>query len=212
MARDIEPPAIFWNFSPSAAESHAERMQRNLAEESDTHLLGKAAGGSEEAFVALYRRHQGRVFRFALRMSGDQATAEEVVQEVFLTVIRGPVRYDASRASFAAWLLGVTRNHVLRILDGAPRLEPESDTELPDTSADALTALLERESKETVRRAVLTLPPAYREALVLCDLEELEYAEAARAVGCSLGTIRSRLHRARGLLAAKLTSGWGCAV
>ena len=187
-------------------------MQRNLAGEGDSQLLGKAAGGSEEAFVALYRRHQGRVFRFALRMSGDEATAEEVVQEVFLTVIRGPLRYDASRGSFAAWLLGVARNHVLRILDSGLRLEPESETELPDTSADALTALLERESKEALRRAVLTLPPAYREALALCDLEELEYAEAARVVGCSLGTIRSRLHRARALLAAKLTSARGCAV
>jgi len=212
MGRGTEPPAIFWNFSPSAAESHAERMQRNLAEESDTHLLGKAAGGSEEAFVALYRRHHGRVFRFALRMSGDEATAEEVVQEVFLTVIRGPVRYDAARASFAAWLLGVARNHVLRIFDDGVRLEPESETELPDTSVDALTALVERESKEALRRAVLTLPAVYREALVLCDLEELEYAEAARVVGCSLGTIRSRLHRARSLLAAKLTSARGCAV
>jgi len=187
-------------------------MQGSLSDESDGHLLGKAAGGSEEAFVVLYRRHQGRVFRFALRMSGDEATAEEVVQEVFLTVIRGPVRYDASRASLAAWLLGVARNHVLRILEGGQRLDPESETELPDPSADALTALLERESKETVRRAVLSLPAAYREVLALCDLEELEYAEAARVVGCSLGTIRSRLHRARGLLAAKLTSARGCAV
>jgi len=208
----VETPATFWNFSPSAAESHAERMQRSLSDESDTELLGKAWSGCEEAFVAVYRRHQGRVFRFALRMSGDEATAEEVVQEVFLTVIRGPLRFDASRASLAAWLLGVARNHVLRILQGGMRLQPESETELPDTSVDALTALLERESKEALRRAVLSLPAAYREALVLCDLEEMEYAEAARVVGCSLGTIRSRLHRARSLLAAKLTSARGCAV
>jgi len=212
MARDTDTPAGFWNFSPPAGESHAERMQRTVAEDSDSQLLGRAAGGSEEAFVVLYRRHQGRVFRFALRMSGDEATAEEVVQEVFLAVIRGPVRYDASRGSLVAWLLGVARNHVLRILESGLRREPESETELPDTSADALTALLERESTETLRRAVLTLPSVYREALVLCDLEELEYAEAARAVGCSVGTIRSRLHRARSLLAAKLTSPRGCAV
>jgi RNA polymerase sigma-70 factor (ECF subfamily) len=207
--RAIGLPATFWNFPPRAREYHAERMQRSLADESDSDLLQRAAEGSEDAFVALYRRHQGRVFRFALRMSGDEATAEEVVQEVFLTVIRGPVRYDAARASLGAWLLGVARIHVLRALHGRPAVAREAETadrEAPDTSRDVLTALLERESVEALRRAVLSLPEAYREVLALCDLEELDYAEAARALGCSLGTIRSRLHRARNLLAAKLAA------
>jgi RNA polymerase sigma-70 factor, ECF subfamily len=192
-------------------------MPASPSEESDSDLLGLAAGGSEEAFVALYRRHQGRVFRFALRMSGDEATAEEVVQEVFLTVIRGPLRYQAARASLGAWLLGVARNHVMRALAREPKIAREAETpdvEAPDTSADALEALLARESSDALRRAVLSLPAAYREALALCDLEELDYAEAARAVGCSVGTIRSRLHRARNLLAVKLAAAGakGCAV
>jgi RNA polymerase sigma-70 factor (ECF subfamily) len=192
-------------------------MQRSLTEESDSDLLRRASSGSEEAFVMLYRRHQGRVFRFALRMSGDEATAEEVVQEVFLTVIRGPVRYEAARASFGAWVLGVARNHVLRVLDRQPRMAREVEKpqrEAPDTSTDVLAALLERESAEALHRAVLSLPAAYREVLALCDLEELDYAEAARALDCSLGTIRSRLHRARNLLAAKLVAAGnkGCAV
>ena len=189
-------------------------MQRSLTEESDADLLRQASSGSEEAFVAMYRRHQGRVFRFALRMSGDQATAEEVVQEVFLTVIRGPVRYDAARASLGAWLLGVARNHLLRVLEHAPRAAEMPEQEAPDTSAGVLDALLARESSEALRRAVLSLPAAYREVLALCDLEEIDYAEAARALGCSVGTVRSRLHRARNLLAAKLTAAGarGCAV
>jgi RNA polymerase sigma-70 factor (ECF subfamily) len=192
-------------------------MQPGLMEESDGDLLKRAAGGSEEAFVTLYRRHQGRVFRFALRMSGDEAAAEEVVQEVFLTVIRGPVRYDAARGSLAAWLLGVARNHVLRILEREPRPTRDVETaelDVPDASADVLAALLARESSESLRRAVLSLPSSYREVVALCDLEELDYMEAARALGCSLGTIRSRLHRARDLLAAKLiaTGHNGCAV
>ncbi len=190
-------------------------MQRSLADESDSDLLNRAAGGSEEAFVTLYRRHQGRVFRFALRMSGDEATAEEVVQEVFLLVIRGPAGYEAARGSFGAWLLGVARNHVLRILERRPRLsgEAEPDDEAPDTAADVLAALLARESTEALHRAILRLPAAYREVLALCDLEEVDYADAARALGCSIGTIRSRLHRARNLLAAKLSAGArGCAV
>jgi len=181
-------------------------MQPGLKEESDGDLLKRAAGGSEEAFVTLYRRHQGRVFRFALRMSGDEA-AEEVVQEVFLTVIRGPVRYDAARGSLVAWLLGVARNHVLRILEREPRPSRDVETaelDVPDASADVLASLLARESSEALRRAVLSLPSSYREVLALCDLEELDYTDAARALGCSLGTIRSRLHRARNLLAAKL--------
>jgi RNA polymerase sigma-70 factor (ECF subfamily) len=210
-------PATFWNFPSPPAEYHTERMQGSLTEESDSDLLRRASGGSEEAFVTLYRRHQGRVFRFALRMSGDEATAEEVVQEVFLTVIRGPVRYEPARATFGAWLLGVARNHVLRILDSQPRTACEAETperETADTSVDALAALLARESSEALRRAVLSLPATYREVLALCDLEELDYAEAARALGCSLGTIRSRLHRARNLLAAKLIAAGsnGCTV
>jgi len=150
-------------------------------------------------------------------MSGNETTAEEVVQEVFLLVIRGPVRYKTARGSFSAWLLGVARNHVLRILERDPRTPRETvarDMDLPDLSADVLSTLLVRESAEALRRAVLCLPVAYREVLALCDLEELDYAEAARALGCSLGTVRSRLHRARNLLAAKLTAdrARGCAV
>ena len=207
----------FRNFSPRLREYGIERMQPGRMEESDGDLLKRAVSGSEEAFVTLYRRHQGRVFRFALRMSGDEAAAEEVVQEVFLTVIRGPVRYDAARGSLAAWLLGVARNHVLRILEREPRPTRDVETaelDVPDASADVLAALLARESSESLRRAVLSLPSSYREVVALCDLEELDYMEAARALGCSLGTIRSRLHRARDLLAAKLiaTGHNGCAV
>jgi RNA polymerase sigma-70 factor (ECF subfamily) len=192
-------------------------MHPSLKEESDGVLLKRAADGSEEAFVMLYRRHQGRVFRFALRMSGDEEAAEEVVQEVFLTVIRGPVRYDAARGSFAAWLLGVARNHVLRILEREPRSARDVETaelDVSDASADVLASLLARESSEALRRAVLSLPSSYREVLALCDLEELDYTDAARALGCSLGTVRSRLHRARNLLAAKLIAAGhnGCAV
>ena len=217
MPRATDPAATFWNFPAGAAEYHTERMQESLAGESDSSLLKRASGGSEDAFVTLYRRHQGRVFRFALRMSGDEATAEEVVQEVFLTVIRGPIRYDSTRATFAAWLLGVARNHVLRTLERQPKTAGESDPaerETADTSADALAALLARENSEALRRAVLSLPGAYREVLALCDLEEMDYADAAKVLGCSLGTIRSRLHRARNLLAVKLvaTGGNGCAV
>ena len=192
-------------------------MQPSPIEESDGDLLKRAADGSEEAFVRLYRRHQGRVFRFALRMSGDEAAAEEAVQEVFLTVIRGPVRYDAARGSLAAWLLGVARNHVLRILEREPRSTYGVETaeiDVPDASADVLASLLARENSEALRRAVLSLPCAYREVLALCDLEEIDYADAARALGCSLGTVRSRLYRARNLLAAKLIAAGhhGCAV
>jgi RNA polymerase sigma-70 factor (ECF subfamily) len=191
-------------------------MHPSLKEESDGVLLKRAADGSEEAFVMLYRRHQGRVFRFALRMSGDEEAAEEVVQEVFLTVIRGSVRYDTARGSLAAWLLGVARNHVLRILEREPRATRDVETaelDVPDASPDVLASLLARERSEALRRAVLSLPSSYREVLALCDLEELDYTDAARALGCSLGTIRSRLHRARSLLAAKLiAAGHRCSL
>jgi RNA polymerase sigma-70 factor (ECF subfamily) len=71
-------------------------------------------------------------------------------------------------------------------------------------SPDTLANLTRAEAVEAVRQAVLALPTHYREVVVMCDLEEMDYAGAASALGCSVGTVRSRLHRARGLLTAKL--------
>jgi RNA polymerase sigma-70 factor (ECF subfamily) len=138
-------------------------------------------------------------------MSGSQAIAEDVTQEVFLTLIREARGYDPARGSLAAYLYGMARYQVLRCLR---RQRPETSLAASEeplgASDDPLGDLTRRQSIDAVRGAVLALPTYYREAVVLCDLHEMNYADAAAALGCAVGTVRSRLHRARELLAARL--------
>jgi len=169
----------------------------------DEELVRRISAGEEEAFVVLYRRRQGALYRFAWQMSGSAAIAEEVTQEVFLALMREARRYDPRRGTVAAYLYGVARNHVLRRLDREAVFVPlaEESVEAPD---DPHRDAGRQETVEAVRRAVLSLPAGYREAVVLCDLHEMSYEEAAAALGCAVGTVRSRLHRGRALLGAKL--------
>lgn len=174
----------------------------------DEELLRRMASGDEEAFAVLYRRRQGAVYRFALEMSGSTGVAEEVTQEVFLALIRGDGRYDPSRGPLASWLFGVARNQVLRFVERDSRYERVEDEALErEEPADGpLEDLTRGETLRSVRQAVLALPARYREAVVLCDLQEMSYDDAARALDCAVGTVRSRLHRGRALLAGKLRS------
>lgn len=170
---------------------------------SDAELLGRAAAGDESAFTELYRRRQAGLYRFAFQMSGSGAVAEDVVQEVFLALIRGTARYDAGRGSVAAFLYGVARKQVLKALERDARLESAEGSDF--VAIGDLAGDVERSrAVETVREAVLALPVHYREVVVLCDVHEMDYAEAAEALGCAVGTVRSRLHRARTLLAERL--------
>ena len=180
--------------------------------ESDDVLLRRAAKGDEDAFTLLYRRHQAAMYRFALRMTGSAWAAEEIVQDVFMTLMRAPKKYDSSRGTLGGYLYGIARNRVMKHLERLPRevsLEQKNEDGsgagivLQDPATPATWAET-RERTKHVRAAVLELPAEFREAVVLCELEELSYEEAAQAAGCPIGTIRSRLHRGRALLLAKL--------
>lgn len=185
---------------------------------SDGDLLRLISNGDEGAFLAFYRRHQGPVYRFALRMSGKTEIAEEVTQDVFMAVMGSAKQYDAKRGSAPAYLIGVARNFVLRCLERERHyitLVDNPETEQAGRHSgeqDILTGLAHNERIESLKKAVLTLPPTYREAVVLCDLHEMDYAEAAGVLGCAIGTIRSRLHRARALLLEKMRAGERCPV
>ena len=180
---------------------------------SDEELLRLMMAGDEGAFVMLYRRWQGGVYRFALQMSGSEAAAEDVTQEVFMVLMREAGRFDPERGSLAAYLYGIARNYVLRHLHkerNSVQLLDEEDEDggsvlqhLVDTN-DPLGDLTRSETIASVRGAILGLPAHYREVVVLCELHEMSYAEAAEVLGCAVGTIRSRLHRARSLLVDKL--------
>jgi len=180
----------------------------------DQQLLRQLARGNESAFAAFYERYQGRLYRFALHMSGNSATAEEVTQEVFMIVIANPKAYDPAKGSVAGYLFGIARNLTRRTMSRQQNCLPFLDDDIdeaaePAEDLDLLAELSQAESLECLRKAVLTLPEQYREAVVLCELEEMTYPEAAALLDCSPGTIASRLHRARAMLKAKLKSQ-GC--
>jgi RNA polymerase sigma-70 factor (ECF subfamily) len=157
-------------------------------------------------FTGIYRQYSLGIYRFVLHMSGSDTVAEEVTQETFLMLIHRPDAFDPARGSMAAFLYGVARNFVRRHLKSGRRFEPvEEDEGGPFASGeDILGDLTRREDIQAVREAVLALPPKYREVVVLCDLQEMSYESAAEVLECVVGTVRSRLHRARNLLMIKL--------
>ena len=175
-------------------------------------LLARMKQGDEAAFVALYRIHRDAVYRFALLYCGAPAAAADVTQETFMHLIAKPGQFDPGRGTVGAWLCGVARNIARRQM-GEAREEPRDPAELHD-DVDAAPALVEHdtplervlrsESAEQVRGAIARLAPHYRDVLVLCELSGLSYAEAAQVCGVEIGTVRSRLSRARSALAQRL--------
>jgi len=178
----------------------------------DAELLRHMLAGDEESFVTLYRRRQGAVYRFALQMSGSDAVAEDVTQEVFMVLMRDGRNFDPSRGSLAAYLYGIARNHVLRVFDRERAFVPIGEDaddggevhERLVAHDDPLGDLTRGEMLGRLRQAVTALPPHYREVVVLCELHEMSYAEAAGVLACPVGTVRSRLNRARAMLTGKM--------
>jgi RNA polymerase sigma-70 factor, ECF subfamily len=202
-------------------------------------LLRRMIAGDQDAFTLLYRRKHPAIYRFALHMSGNCAVAEDVTQEVFMTLIRDAKRFDPERGTLGGFLFGIARNHLRR------RWEQERNSVPLPESADELDAIMSQsrngsggingrhaipygnahgnghglgisafpihrdefvsqENVSRVRHAIATLPENYREVVILCELEEMSYDDAAAVLDCPVGTVRSRLHRARALLLEKL--------
>jgi RNA polymerase sigma-70 factor, ECF subfamily len=184
---------------------------RAMAESSltDQELLRQLSKGNETAFSVLYGRYQGPLYRFALHMSGNNATAEEVTQEVFMLLIGNPKGYEAEKGSVGGYLFGIARNLARRVVQRS-RLDLPIEEEWLETDSaftsdlDVLADLSTSELLEYLRKAVVALPEQYREVVALCDLEEMSYADAAALLECSPGTVASRLHRARAMLKTKL--------
>jgi RNA polymerase sigma-70 factor (ECF subfamily) len=176
----------------------------------DEQLLSRANRGDHDAFAALYDRRHGAIYRFALQMTGRLDIAEDVTQETFVALAHDLSRFDASRGTPAAYLYGVARNLLLRRIESSRETPLDEAQSKVTTGAGPLAEMLHTETVEAVRRAVLALPPNYREAVVLCDLQELSYEQAAAVIGCPVGTVRSKLNRGRALLAGKLRAARGC--
>jgi RNA polymerase sigma-70 factor (ECF subfamily) len=179
---------------------------------SESELLRLAISGDEEAFAALYERFKSSVYRFALHMTGSASLADDITQDAFITLMEEGGKFDESKGQVLSFLLGIARNFVRRAYRSQSRNAPlvtenerGEEVELAlESGDDTIRDVLRGETVELVRDAVQTLPPHYREVVVLCDLCEMSYAEASAQLDCNLGTIRSRLNRAHNLLTKKL--------
>ena len=186
----IVPEAI------SSASMHREGS-------SERSLMDRFREGDRDAFTELYRTRYPAIFRFAFYMTGDRIKAGEVTQDVFVWLIHHPGEFDPERGGLAAFLGGVARKLLLRRERNERRWLSLPRLETRD-AADAAVDLARAIDTAALRKAIALLPVRYREAVVLCDLESKSYEEAAALLGCAIGTIRSRLHRARELLVRKL--------
>ncbi|WP_208277299.1 RNA polymerase sigma factor [Massilia oculi] len=182
-------------------------------EQLDTELLRRVHAGQAEAFTALYRRHQGPLYRYALLRCGSGDAAADIVQEAFMGLLTGRLGYDPLRGQLQHFLFGVARNLALKLDEARQRhpqlpepLDDDGDLDLDAVSdaAGPLARLLGNEAAEEVRRALSLLPPHYRDPVILYELHDLSYQEIATVCQVDIGTVRSRLARGRAALAKRL--------
>jgi RNA polymerase sigma-70 factor (ECF subfamily) len=186
------------------AEAIPLNMPDHPSAAGDRDPLARFRAGDREAFTLIYRLHSPAVFRFAMHMTGDRMKAAEITQDVFVWLIHHPGNYDASRGELGAFLLGVTRKLLLKLLRNERKFVPLNEA----GKAFSLPRIARAVESQAVwlREAIAALPVRYREVVVLCDLEAHTYEDAAGMLDCAVGTVRSRLHRARELLGRKLQS------
>jgi RNA polymerase sigma-70 factor, ECF subfamily len=172
------------------------------------HMLGADRARADAAMSALYRRHSNAVYRFASMIASSSEIAGDAMQEAFIWLAGdGASRFDATRGSVASLLCGVARNHVLRLQTADARFVLTEDddafnaiidehNELPDSFAE----LDAREREAAMHEAIAALPHEFREVIILVEFEEFSYEATAEIIGCPIGTVRSRLNRAKARL------------
>ena len=156
---------------------------------------------TETEFRDSFRLYKDVVYRFAYRMMGSGAAAEDVTQECFVALWKKPGGYDPSRGAMRSYLLGMARNHVLKHWRHESRFEAE-EPQLVVSPMD----IVGLERSAAIAAAVQALPELQREALVLAEYEELSLDEVARVTGADIAAVKSRLHRARQNLRKTLAS------
>lgn len=182
--------------------------ERLSTPDADGVLVREVAKGSEEAIAILYERHGGLIYRFSLSLSRDSSVAEEITQEVFLALMKQSSRFDPSRAELSTWLCGIARKMIWKQFKRQKRWQPiearGDEGETTTLEDDPGVTLSRNELVSLVRRKVDDLAPHFREVVILCELEEMTYESAAVVLGVPIGTVRSRLHRAKAQLARTL--------
>ncbi len=185
---------------------------QNFEDGSDALLLKRALAGEEPAFLVLYERLKTSIFGYSFYMTGSRAAADEITQEVFLMLLKEGRKYREDRGEVGAFVFGIARNLLRRMEHRERAFEPLPEDDMLESLAGNLLNEQEPLAAQVVRNqvtarvqaAVASLPDHYRQPVVLCDLCELSYQEAALRLGCAVGTVRSRLNRAHHLLAQKL--------
>ncbi|QVQ54894.1 RNA polymerase sigma factor [Spiractinospora alimapuensis] len=173
--------------------------------DSDGELLARVVSGDEQGLRGLYERHAGGMLRLLYRLTSDRGVAEELLQEAWLAVWTSAGSYQGS-ASVRAWLLGVTRRQAHNRLrrHQVPTVEIEAAPEPADTTTDVEAQVLAAAGREEILAAIGRLPETHREVVVFALVEELPYADIAEVMGVPVGTVKSRMAKARRLLAAQL--------
>jgi len=173
-------------------------------EQPDSELVARAKTGDRAAFAIIYRRHGASLYRFARSLCGA-AAAEDIVHDVFVTFMRALDRYDSERAPLQPYLFGIARNIArLRIRRARRTVDLAPMHEQIAADDDAASGFAGAERRTAVRAALAMLPQRYRDVIVLCDLHGLDYENAALVLKVPIGTVRSRLHRGRHMLAERL--------
>lgn len=206
-----------WSWISRTAEG-----SKNSPASPDAELAERLKQREEHAFLNLYDLHRSSVFRFLMHMTGSIAAAEELTQEVFVVILdamcNGSIgQFDPKKGTLEGYLLGIARNlaraeqrrmHRLISLDNiieTPEWERLLNAMFQQNRNSDIAALMASRSELRVfYRALLDLPEHYREAVVLCGLQEKSYKDAALILQCSEGTIASRMNRAKAILAARL--------
>lgn len=186
----------------------------------DGALVRRAQGGDEAAFEELVRRHESEVFRVCRRMLGSREDAMDAAQDTFVRVFRALPRFRGE-ASFRTWVYGIALNVCRNVLASAPRraaarsapvdVDPReggAPMSLDDGRASPETVAYGRELGRALEGALAALSPDHREVIVLREVEGLEYEDMAAMLGCRLGTVKSRLARARAALLERLAGVW----
>ncbi len=182
----------------------------------DLDLLRRMRAGDQAALSQLYARHQAPLYRFAILRSGSPDTAADIVQDIFVALIEDRLQFDPSRGALLSFLFGVARNLILKREHAARRFLPlpfthddgEDDTQfdVADTQPLPLEKILADDRAEVVRAALAQIAPHYRDVLILYEMQDLTYVEIAHICDIDIGTVRSRLYRARAKLFALLTA------
>ena len=177
----------------------------------DSDYMARLAAGDASALRHLYERHGRALLRFSAAMCRSRQVAEDLVHDTFVALLRDPNLFDPAQGTVFGYLCGVLRHRVSRHFRHEKRLvaldmDDEGAGQQVSPGDSPADEIARGELTRAFRRALLELPLQHREVIALCDLEELPYSTVAVILRCPVGTVRSRLHRARALLTLRLAS------